>query len=474
MNSGNKDESIDQQLQLQQQQPFPSIIPQLYRYVQSPVPFYFGFPETIGSGSGGSVHQQDSFLLSTAPTAFPSATAASHQGQCQFFHSQGDLSTLGLLSSSTDSGLYSGQIPYGFMIEGCGSGQVGATAAAAAGLYPLNYAPYVEDFASGLSFAGSVGNGLRSSGSSSSLDMLTPYSSEVEPICGTSSSGSMDNKSSPTRFEPQSVRPLDVITPELFQAIHAPAFYKTANQQHAAMYYAPTMGTNFYDSHSHSHSSGYSTTPSQKGYVPPVNSLSSITCAPTLASSCAATGASVAAASEAAVHGSARPFNSTATANATATAMKPSKFTINAHHSHSPAQKASSASGRANEGGRSAAVAAAAGGNSSATVKDMLPTVVGADGKIYQKPPGSYASLITRALSESPDGKLTLSGIYEWIKANYPYYQAAEAAWQVHTSAMKRNSNNSFVCWFACLLLPAFAFAHSLIPTYTHSLTNNL
>lgn len=59
------------------------------------------------------------------------------------------------------------------------------------------------------------------------------------------------------------------------------------------------------------------------------------------------------------------------------------------------------------------------------------PSVIGEDGKVYTKPPYSYAALISRALRECQDSKLTLSGIYDWIKDHFPYYRTAEAAWQV-------------------------------------------
>lgn len=59
-----------------------------------------------------------------------------------------------------------------------------------------------------------------------------------------------------------------------------------------------------------------------------------------------------------------------------------------------------------------------------------VPSVMGEDGKIYQKPPFSYAALISQALRDCPSAKLTLSGIYDWIKEHYPYYRSAEAAWQ--------------------------------------------
>lgn len=65
-----------------------------------------------------------------------------------------------------------------------------------------------------------------------------------------------------------------------------------------------------------------------------------------------------------------------------------------------------------------------------ATTHNGVPSVVGGDGKIYQKPPYSYASLISQALRDCEGAKLTLSGIYDWIKEHYPYYRNAEAAWQ--------------------------------------------
>lgn len=49
----------------------------------------------------------------------------------------------------------------------------------------------------------------------------------------------------------------------------------------------------------------------------------------------------------------------------------------------------------------------------------------------FQKPPYSYATLISKALQSSEKKRLTLNGIYEWIKTNFPYYRTAEAAWQV-------------------------------------------
>lgn len=50
--------------------------------------------------------------------------------------------------------------------------------------------------------------------------------------------------------------------------------------------------------------------------------------------------------------------------------------------------------------------------------------------KIAQKPAHSYAYLIKKALSEAPEGLLSLNGIYTWIKNTYPYYKTADPAWQ--------------------------------------------
>jgi pSer/pThr/pTyr-binding forkhead associated (FHA) protein len=46
------------------------------------------------------------------------------------------------------------------------------------------------------------------------------------------------------------------------------------------------------------------------------------------------------------------------------------------------------------------------------------------------KPPMSYATLIGQAILATSDEKLSLNGIYEWIKKNFSYYRHIEPGWQ--------------------------------------------
>lgn len=47
------------------------------------------------------------------------------------------------------------------------------------------------------------------------------------------------------------------------------------------------------------------------------------------------------------------------------------------------------------------------------------------------KPPYSYASLIRLAISNAPNGKMTLSEIYQFIIHTFPYYRDAGTGWKV-------------------------------------------
>ncbi|XP_010900988.1 forkhead box protein N2 [Esox lucius] len=46
------------------------------------------------------------------------------------------------------------------------------------------------------------------------------------------------------------------------------------------------------------------------------------------------------------------------------------------------------------------------------------------------KPPYSFSSLIFMAIEDSPDKRLPVKGIYEWIVNSFPYYSAAPAGWR--------------------------------------------
>ena len=51
------------------------------------------------------------------------------------------------------------------------------------------------------------------------------------------------------------------------------------------------------------------------------------------------------------------------------------------------------------------------------------------------KPPFSYAALICLAMLDSGNGasggKMSLTGIYDWIKDNFAYYRNCKRPWQV-------------------------------------------
>ncbi|KAM8961527.1 uncharacterized protein RCH25_037236 [Pelodytes ibericus] len=50
--------------------------------------------------------------------------------------------------------------------------------------------------------------------------------------------------------------------------------------------------------------------------------------------------------------------------------------------------------------------------------------------KASEKPNQSYMALISRAILSSPEKRLQLSEIYQWIMENYPYYHNQEKSWR--------------------------------------------
>ena len=68
---------------------------------------------------------------------------------------------------------------------------------------------------------------------------------------------------------------------------------------------------------------------------------------------------------------------------------------------------------------------------SQSETRDFIGENIGTVPSHPDKPPYSYAELIKKAIESSPQRKMTLNEIYEWICKNFPYYREGQNGWKV-------------------------------------------